>query len=88
MSYIKADVIFPKELLREIQKYVHGETIYIPSLEGERKKWGENSGSRKFLDQRNNEIRKNFSEGMTIYQLSDLFCLSPDSIKKIVYSKK
>lgn len=88
MKYIKADVIFPKELLREIQKYVHGETVYIPNPEGSRKKWGESSGSRQFLNQRNSEIRKKFSEGVTIDQLTDLFCLSRDSIKKIVYSKK
>ncbi|MEY9971170.1 hypothetical protein ABH966_001536 [Lysinibacillus sp. RC46] len=30
MAYKKASVILPKELLLEIQKYVQGETIYIP----------------------------------------------------------
>jgi Mor family transcriptional regulator len=88
MKYLKAEDIFPKELLREVQKYVHGETVYIPNPEGLRKKWGENSGSRQFLNQRNHEIRKKFSEGVTIAQLTDQFCLSTDSIKKIVYSKK
>lgn len=88
MKYIKADVIFPENLLKEIQKYVHGELIYIPNPKGIRKKWGDNSGNRKYLTQRNNNIRNSFREGMSIEQLSDTYCLSFDSIKKIVYSGK
>jgi Mor family transcriptional regulator len=88
MKYIKADVIFPENLLKEIQKYVHGELVYIPNPEGVRKKWGHNSGNRKYLIQRNNEIRREFHEGLTVHQLSDKFFLSFDSIKKIVYSSK
>lgn len=88
MNYIKADVVFPEDLLKEIQKYVHGEFIYIPNPAGARKGWGECSGSRKHLDQRNKDIRENFREGFTIDQLSDKYCLSYDSIRKIVYSNK
>ncbi|BBH24288.1 hypothetical protein Back11_56330 [Paenibacillus baekrokdamisoli] len=88
MKYINADSIFPEELLNEIQKYIHGGMVYVSKPQGLRKKWGENSGSRKYLDHRNNEIRQKFSFGFTIDQLSDHFCLSRDSIKKIVYSKK
>ena len=43
MKYMKAAVIFPKELLKEIQKYVQGEMIYIPNPAGLRRKWGEHS---------------------------------------------
>ncbi len=47
MRYIKADYVFPEELLKEIQRYVHGELIYIPKMREERKKWGEkNRGQR------------------------------------------
>ncbi|GGH13026.1 CD3324 family protein [Paenibacillus segetis] len=88
MKYISANVIFPEELLKEIQKYVQGEMIYIPNSEGVRKKWGENSGHRKQLDIRNKKINEQFREGATIDQLSDTFCLSYDSIRKIVYCKK
>lgn len=88
MKYIKADVVFPNDLLKEIQEYVHGELVYIPNPEGVRKKWGDKSGNRKYLNQRNNQIRIQFGEGLTINQLSDKFCLSFDSIKKIVYSNK
>ncbi|RXZ77495.1 hypothetical protein EBB07_30715 [Paenibacillaceae bacterium] len=88
MKYVNADIIFPEELLNEIQKYINGGMVYVPKPKGLRKKWGENSGSRKDLNLRNDEIRKKFFGGDTIDQLSDRFFLSSDSIKKIVYSKK
>jgi hypothetical protein len=88
MKYKKADKIFPEELLKEIQKYVHGEMVYIPNPGGTRKKWGENSGSRAYLIHRNHEIRSRFCEGLSVDQLSSIFCLSYDSIKKIVYTNR
>lgn len=88
MKYVKADEIFPEALLKEIQKYIHGELVYIPKPEGSRKGWGECSGSRTHLTQRNNDIREKFRKGYTIDQLSDKFCLSFDSVKKIVYSNR
>lgn len=87
MKYVNADIIFPEELLKEIQKYIHGSMVYIPTPEGQRKKWGENSGSRKHLSLRNETIRQQYIDGVTIDELSDQFCLSIDSIKKIIYSK-
>lgn len=87
MKYINADIILPEELLKEVQKYVQGGMVYIPKPEGLRKKWGENSGSRVYLKKRNLEIRQLFASGATIDQLSSRFCLSCDSIKKIVYTK-
>jgi len=88
MKYINADDIFPEKLLKEIQKHIHGGMVYVPKPDGLRKKWGENTGSRKHLTHRNDEIRQKFSVGVTIDQLTEQYCLSYDSIKKIVYSKK
>ncbi len=88
MKYIKADVIFPDELLKEVQKYVYGKVIYIPNPDGERKGWGECSGSRKKLNQRNKDIREKYGQGYSIDQLSSKYYLSFDSIKKIIYSNK
>lgn len=88
MKYKKANEIFPEKLLKEIQQYARGEMVYIPSPEGERKGWGESSGSRMYLKGRNSEIRSRFREGLSIEQLTSVFCLSYDSIKKIVYSKQ
>ncbi|UNK16106.1 hypothetical protein MNQ98_16350 [Paenibacillus sp. N3/727] len=87
MKYTNAEAILPEDLLKEVQKYVQGRMVYIPNSEGSRKKWGEKSGSRNYLNLRNGHIRQKFNEGSTIDQLSELFSLSHDSIKKIVYSK-
>jgi len=87
LKYTSAEAILPEELLKEVQKYVQGRMVYIPNSAGSRKKWGETSGNRNYLDLRNGQIRQKFKEGSTIDQLSELFSLSHDSIKKIVYSK-
>lgn len=87
MKYKKANEIFPEGLLLEMQKYVKGEMVYIPSPEGARKGWGESSGVKANLNSRNLQIRSRFREGSSIDQLTSAFCLSYDSIKKIVYSK-
>jgi Mor family transcriptional regulator len=86
MKYVNADIL-PEELLKEVQKYIHGGMVYIPKPEGVRKGWGVNSGSRNYINQRNDEVRQRFSQGATVDQLSEQFFLSCDSIKKIVYSK-
>lgn len=88
MKYVNADLVLPEALLQEIQKYVHGELVYIPKPKGQHKKWGENSGSRKQLSERNAEIRRRFRAGETVSQLAECFFLSSCSIKKIVYAKK
>ena len=43
MGYRNAQDIFPEALLRQIQRYVSGETIYIPAGR-EKRAWGETSG--------------------------------------------
>lgn len=87
MGYVKAETILPDNLLREIQKYIQGEYVYIPSEHTTRKKWGEKSGTRQRIQNRNEVIRNKHESGYTIYALSEEFFLSIDSIKKIVYSK-
>ncbi|MFS1516284.1 CD3324 family protein [Bacillus sp. SM2101] len=53
MKYINANHVLPDQLILEIQKYVQGQVVYIPNTEGVRKKWGENSGNREYLNCRN-----------------------------------
>lgn len=88
MEYVKAADVFPEHLIKEIQRYIQGELIYIPTRSSHRKKWGESSGAADYYVVRNQEIRHNFREGTGIEQLSDQYGLSVESIKKIVYSKK
>ncbi|WP_404451767.1 hypothetical protein LG329_15705 [Virgibacillus necropolis] len=87
MSYVKANNILPEKLIIEIQKYVQGETIYIPKTESNYQKWGTCSGGRKAIDERNACIRNDFKNGKSISQLADNYFLSPETVKKIVYSR-
>ena len=84
MKYKNAQDILPDQLLKELQKYVSGETIYVPNVQT-RKQWGESSGARLYYRQRNEEIREKFRSGATIDDLAKDYGLSTDSIRKIVY---
>ncbi|MDO9332988.1 MAG: CD3324 family protein [Dehalococcoidales bacterium] len=84
MKYKKASDILPDELLREVQKYIDGEALYIPKGKA-RKKWGEGSGVRSFFTQRNEEIRNKFFHKVPIDELAQEYSLSYETIRKIVY---
>lgn len=87
MKYVKATTILPEELILEIQKYVQGETIYIPKQKTTYQKWGTLSGGRKSIDDRNASIKNAFKNGRTFNQLAEEYFLSIETIKKIVYSE-
>ncbi|MGR5867642.1 CD3324 family protein [Bacillus pacificus] len=87
MKYVKAATVLPESLIVEIQKYIQGETIYIPKQETKRYKWSTRSGGRKQLDERNKAIKEAFKSGIAIHQLAEEYFLSGETIKKIVYSK-
>lgn len=84
MKYRNASDILPDKFLKELQKYVSGEALYVPS-DKERKKWGDGSGARKFYAQRNEEIRYKFFHKVSIEHLAEEYCLSTETIRKIVY---
>jgi Mor family transcriptional regulator len=85
-KYVNAKQVLPESLVKEIQKYVQGTHIYIPS--SERKSWGTESGIREELEHRNMEIIIHFRNGNEISRLSDLYCLSEERIKAIVYGRE
>ena len=87
MKYRNAKDIFPEPLLRQIQRYVSGETIYIPAGT-EKKDWGGSSGYQQYIRERNAAIRRAFSAGETIESLAGQYALSYDTVKKIVYTRK
>ncbi|MGF9907219.1 CD3324 family protein [Brevibacillus porteri] len=87
MKCVKANLILPETLLAEIQKYVQGETIYIPKTKVTHQKWGTRTGGRKLLDERNTAIKSSFRAGTAISQLAEEYFLSTETIKKIVYTK-
>lgn len=84
MKYKKASEILPDELLKEVQKYAAGESLYIPR-NNERKKWGEKSGGRRFFQQRNEEIRDKFFHQVSLEALAEEYGLSYETVRKIVY---
>lgn len=85
MKYVKAQTVFPSSLLTEIQKYVQGELVYIPKLPDNYEKWGANTNTKRAVAQRNDDIIQSFKAGATISELVELFYLSEETIKKIVY---
>lgn len=87
MRYVKAETLLPEDLLKEIQKYIQGEYIYIPSEESARKKWGEKTGNRDYIQNRNSNIREKYESGCSVSALAEEFYLSIESIKKIVYTR-
>lgn len=88
MKYINATKVLPEKLIMEIQKYIQGETLYIPKPETAHHKWGALSGGRRMLDCRNAAIRNSFISGSSIQQLAKEYYLSTETIKKIIYSHK
>lgn len=87
LKYENGKDIFPRQLLMQIQKYVSGRLVYIPAND-QKREWGETSGYKQYLYERNRDIKVKFNAGASIEQLADEYCLSFESIKKIVYSKK
>ena len=87
MCYKNGKDILPEELLKELQKYIQGETIYIPKTE-DRKAWGENNGTRVAIRERNLEIYKLYKKGKKVMEISEIYSLSDDSIRKIIFKLK
>lgn len=84
MGYIKAEEILPMEIIELIQQYVDGKNIYIPRKTEHRQEWGSNTHTRKELQQRNEQIFKDYVAGMKIVELATKYFLSEKSIQRIV----
>lgn len=87
MKYIKADSVLPIALAEELQSYIQSGYIYVPSRKDSKKKWGELSGCRYEIEQRNRKIRKDYQQGKSVDELADIYYLSVHSIRKIIYEK-
>ncbi len=88
MCYIKAEDIFPREIIDLIQQYVDGEYIYIPKKEGNRKKWGETTNTRKEIKIRNEDIYEEYNKGIDKESLATKYFLSRKSIDRIILQQK
>ena len=88
MSYVKASHILPEELLRKVQEYVEGESIYIPRTTGSKKAWGTMTSTREEMKQRNRQIYEDYLAGSSSENLSQKYFLSLKSIQRIVRQEK
>ncbi|MBS5368021.1 MAG: CD3324 family protein [Longibaculum muris] len=87
MKYINANTILPDALIEELQEYVQAGYIYIPAKDEQHKSWGELSGYRKELYERNEIIIKKYKNGVSIEELAEEYYLSVYAIRKIIYQK-
>lgn len=84
MKYINAAEILPDKLVREIQKYVNGQLMYIPKADGNRE-WGTVSGARSYYSERNKMIRDAHGGGESIDDLAARYGLTRSTIRNIIY---
>lgn len=87
MKYQNAKAVLPDALVKELQNYVQGEFIYIPVEPKKQKRWGEVSGYRKELKERNKNIKEEYQNGYSMEFLSEKYNLSISAIRKIIYQK-
>lgn len=85
MSYMNADDVLPENLIKEIQKYVDGQIIYIPRKNENLLSWGEKSGTKNKLAERNREIVSHYYSGEAISSLSEKYYLSEKRIQGIIH---
>jgi Mor family transcriptional regulator len=88
MKYINAIEILPESLIKEIQKYITGEILYIPQPKGIKNPWGSRNGTKQEIYNRNKQIKFEKENGKSIDELMLNYNLSYDTIKKIVYLKE
>ena len=70
-----------------MQKHIDGGLIYIPKASG-RVSWGQLTGSKEALAERNKDIIELFQNGISIRKISEEYYLSQETVRKIVYGKK
>lgn len=84
MKYENAQNILPKEIIEIIQQYVDGSYLYIPRKVENKKSWGEDSGFKNELIERNIEICNYFNSGCSAKELSEKYYLTENSIRRII----
>ncbi|WP_326514321.1 CD3324 family protein [Clostridium intestinale] len=88
MKYEKAQNILPEELVEIIQQYIDGSYLYIPRKVENKKAWGENSGVKRDLRDRNEEIFSFYNRGMSVRSLTEKYYLSEQTIRRIIREEK
>lgn len=84
MSYQNAFDVLPQGLVEEIQKYIDGQLIYVPRKDENLLSWGERSGTKEKMAERNRAIVGHYYSGMTIAELSEVYYLSEKRLQGII----
>ena len=71
MKYINAKNLLPDALVKELQSYIQGGYLYVPADQAQQKRWGEASGYRQELQQRNRRIVEEFRNGISMEELAE-----------------
>lgn len=88
MKYEKAQNILPEDVIELIQQYIEGGYLYIPVKNENKKAWGENSGAKDSLKERNREIFDLYNQGISIKELAADYYLTEYSIRRIIRQEK
>ena len=86
MKYKNAKSIFPDGIIEELQKYVQGEYVYIPI-----KDRNANDNITQYgieIQKRDEHIYIKSLEGLSNNQLSQRYCLSESSIRRILINQR
>lgn len=86
MKYKNAKNIFPDDILEELQKYVQGEYVYIPI-----KDKAVNANITEYgmeVQKRDDHIYTKSLEGLSNRKLSQIYCLSESSIRRIIINQR
>lgn len=84
MRYKKAQDILPQELVSKLQEFIEGGYLYIPKRDENKKSWGQNTGIKRSLQDRNKKIYGEFMSGVTIEELASRYYLVENSIRRII----
>ncbi len=88
MKYEKAQNILPDGIIEMIQNYIDGGYIYIPKKMKNKKSWGENTETKKYLKVRDKEIFNKYSSGASVKILAEEYFLTEGSIRRIIRNQK
>ncbi|SUY64473.1 response regulator receiver protein [Clostridium sporogenes] len=78
----------PDGIIEIIQNYIDGGYIYIPKKNENKKSWGENTETKRYLKVRNKEIFNKYSSGASVKILAEEYFLTEGSIRRIIRNHK
>ena len=84
MKYKNADEVFPKELMKEIRRFMPEGYFYVSSCR-KRRAWGSISGQKSELQKRNQQIFEEYQNGKTVNEIAKERYLSERTIYHILH---